>query len=295
MITSFFLDFIYGLCYNTLRVEGVMNNDILNLLYDASFGKRIFNKGDIDKLYNIFINNYYGVTKYLSCIEEENISGSAVYSCSKKKIFINIYNVVEGLKDEVSKLSLRGDQVYFYYNIQILVILFHELWHVRQMYSSLNSGIIGTLLFYGKTLGNPSGEGDYREYVNSLYEESYRVNPCEREAYVKSSDVVRGIIGNNRYVDINILDYLSYLSLKSKIEGYSSYLCPSEIYFDMINSSLVWEAFPFYDSNKRRMVKKCKDIFSLDDRLTYGLPIDKREYDMILNLRDNVKERILKR
>ena len=45
-----------------------MKEEILRMLYDRSVNKKIFDSKDLMIIYQIFVNNYYGITKYLKNI-----------------------------------------------------------------------------------------------------------------------------------------------------------------------------------------------------------------------------------
>lgn len=278
-----------------------MKEEILRMLYDRSVNKKIFDSDDLMIIYQIFVNNYYGITKYLKDIVIENNGDvDAFYSGSRRQIVINMDMVIEGLKEEIEKLSLKDNQIYFYYNIQLLLIMFHELQHVRQIYKAQNSGILGTLMFYGKTLGTPLSEGneteEYKRMVTNLYNRTYEYNPCEREAYIESARTVKSIIGRVAFIDVNILDYLNHLELKSLLKGYIKVCdivsCPSEIYFSIIGNELIWKNLPFYSDKSKKIVKNTKKIFTLQERLTYGLPIDYEEYVKRIKLLPRVLEHL---
>lgn len=281
-----------------------MKEEILRMLYDRSVNKKIFDSKDLMIIYQIFVNNYYGITKYLkNILIENNGNVDAFYSGSRRQIVINMDMVIEGLEEEIEKLSLKDNQIYFYYNIQLLLIMFHELQHVRQIYKAQNNGILGTLMFYGKTLGTPPSEenetGEYKRMVTNLYNRTYEYNPCEREAYIESARTVKSIIGRVAFIDVNILDYLNHLELKSSLKGYIKVCdivsCPSEIYFSMIGNELIWKNLPFYSDKNKKIVKNTKKIFTLQERLTYGLPIDYKEYEKVDREKERISEKILRR
>ena len=281
-----------------------MKEEILRMLYDRSVNKKIFDSKDLMIIYQIFVNNYYGITKYLkNILIENNGNVDAFYSGSRRQIVINMDMVIEGLEEEIEKLSLKDNQIYFYYNIQLLLIMFHELQHVRQIYKAQNSGILGTLMFYGKTLGTPPSEGnetgEYKRMETNLYNRTYEYNPCEREAYIESARTVKSIIGRVAFIDVNILDYLNHLELKSSLKGYIKVCdivsCPSEIYFSMIGNELIWKNLPFYSDKNKKIVKNTKKIFTLQERLTYGLPIDYKEYEKVDREKERISEKILRR
>lgn len=104
-----------------------MKEEILKMLYDRSVNKKIFDSEDLMIIYQIFVNNYYGITKYLkNILIENNGNVDAFYSGSRRQIVINMDMVIEGLEEEIEKLSLKYNQIYFYYNIQLLLIMFHN-------------------------------------------------------------------------------------------------------------------------------------------------------------------------
>ena len=281
-----------------------MKNEILRLLFRYSMSKCIFDKEAINRLYNIFIDNYYNIDKNLKSIEivnDDNVDG--LYRHTDKTIRLNINNIVFQMEDEIERLKLFDIQKYFYFNIQILLSLFHELEHARQLDIALGKSLYSIIIFYGKTFGI-SGNKDnnsleYKNYVNELYLSTYKYNPCERGAYIESSRIVGDIIKDEFYIDKNIINYLEWLLLSEKISGYNikndRIISPCDTFFSMIDMSLLWESFPFYCDNDKIMYSDVKKNYTLDERLKYGFPISNFEYKRLVNSTNKLKNKILKR
>ncbi|UKI26502.1 MAG: hypothetical protein L6V91_06910 [Bacilli bacterium] len=63
----------------------------------------------------------------------------------------------------------------------------------------------------------------------------------------------------------------------------------------MIGNELIWKNLPFYSDKNKKIVKNTKKIFTLQERLTYGLPIDYKEYEKVDREKERVREKILRR
>lgn len=63
----------------------------------------------------------------------------------------------------------------------------------------------------------------------------------------------------------------------------------------MIGNELIWKNLPFYSDKNKKIVKNTKKIFTLQERLTYGLPIDYKEYEKVDREKERISEKILRR
>lgn len=63
-----------------------------------------------------------------------------------------------------------------------------------------------------------------------------------------------------------------------KLEGYNASLSPTITYLRKLGLDRELRDFEWYDENDSRCLKKSQDIYSLETRLQYGLPISKEEY-----------------
>ncbi|HCI77711.1 MAG TPA: hypothetical protein DHV54_01965 [Firmicutes bacterium] len=277
-----------------------MKGEILKLLYIYSLNKRIFDKTAIEILYNIFINNNYDIEKYFKKIiitNEDDIV--ALYSQEKNSIIININKIIKEFTEGIKVFKLDEIQGYFFLNTQLLVCLFHELEHIKQRNIAQENTIFGKFIYYGITLNkkNSSDEHDLKERIK-IYNATYYYNPCERDAYITSPKVVKSIIDGDRLIHENILANLNWLILKSEISGYTKkrvIIPPSEMFFKYINKEEVLKEYCFSSDSRLIEYIKTKRIFTLDERLRYGLMISNSEYNGIIKARDEIKRRVLKK
>ena len=58
---------------------------------------------------------------------------------------------------------------------------------------------------------------------------------------------------------------------------------------------MIWKNLPFYSDKNKKIVKNTKKIFTLQERLTYGLPIDYKEYEKVDREKERISEKILRR
>ena len=56
--------------------------------------------------------------------------------------------------------------------------------------------------------------------------------------------------------------------------------CPTEIFLTNtgIQNKLTWFQFDFFDMNRDKMLENVSKTYSLQKRVTYGLPISEKEY-----------------
>lgn len=279
-----------------------MFEEIEKILFQTSLNHKIFNIEEIQKIYKILINYYYTIEPRVTSIELTNNSDiDGIYKHNQKKILINIQKIIENAQIDIPTLGLTDNSIYIFYNTQILLVILHEIAHVRQDEAANSKGIIATLMFYGKTLGaartSTQTLEEYKEYINKLYESTYDYNPCERDAYITSFKQTSNIIKDNENTSPQIKEYLSFLMLRKQAFGYyqtKDEICPTSVYFSQINNYPIWEALPFYQSNNTKMIKKAENTFTLEERLRYGLPIRKSDYKKIIKKRNELREKILR-
>lgn len=278
--------------------------ELLRILFNYSIKEKIFDKEAINKIYNIILEALY--------VDEENLKGilitkdsniDALYRHQDKEILLNIEKIILTLKDEPKKLKLDDIQIYFYYNIQILLSIFHEIEHAKQLSITSSNGVYPRILFFGKTLGGANLENMSREekisYVNDLYTKTYRYNPCERGAYIESAGKIKKLVNEESYIDKNIINYLNYLQIHNQLVGYTKenkrLVSPTEIFFRMINQETIWEIMPFYKDNDKVMISDIKRNYVLEERLKYGIPISQMEYKYKSLEEEIAKRKVLRR
>lgn len=277
-----------------------MEREIMRLLYFYSLNKKIFDELAFERIYNIFINTYPNIEKYfngISITDKRYID--ALYNYKEKNLAINVNKIVEEFTEGITHFRLDEIQGYFYLNIQLLICLFHELEHIKQREKSKGKNLFSNLIYYGITFGKFDKEGsDNIEEINNIYNATYYYNPCERDAYITSPKVVKSIIDGDRLIHENILANLNWLILKSEISGYTKkrvIIPPSEMFFKYINKEEVLKEYCFSSDSRLIEYIKTKRIFTLDERLRYGLMISNSEYNGIIKARDEIKRRVLKK
>lgn len=72
--------------------------------------------------------------------------------------------------------------------------------------------------------------------------------------------------------------------MESLIVCYDEYteksICPTEAFLINTGSKDFWKSMRFYDKDKNVLKKKVMKTYSLKKRMTYGLPIEPKKYEL---------------
>ena len=61
---------------------------------------------------------------------------------------------------------------------------------------------------------------------------------------------------------------------------FNNIISPTEVFFKMINNQNIWKKLDFYNFNRHKMLELVTNKYTLEERLTLGLPLS---YDEIKN------------
>ena len=235
-------------------------NNILKIIFDSSFNKKIINKNEIE---NIIITLIYQKTfnNYISnIIFDDGDDGLASYNMDDIKI--TIYNrVIDKMINNIDKNLLINDnfQRYLFKNLSILQIILHELEHVNQNNIICFDNSFEALIIRLSRLVS---------FNNN--EQLYEVCPTERLTEIKSYKEMIDIILPLKKKIYELKKLLNSELLKRKISGYhyqnNSIIYPLLTYFSIENKEYIIDSICL-DDNK-----------DLDYKFKYGLPISFEEY-----------------
>ena len=269
-------DFVYTVLNIVLTEKNVIELSKNNKVYQ-------FNSPFLGTGFAMDYSYPNGINVYVANCEKEIIESIGIYIPMLKK---NI--------NYSSDLVLVKTLEYYYF-IKIIMMLMHEVEHVVQnsKYGSLNNfeDLLTTLNL--RLLHNCMNNKDnYNDNIKKLKVYKFTnkniniIEPIERFANIKSTDIIRQLIYNFTTLDEvkNILLYLldldvkfhyiySYVSLNnnSPLNKYIKYLESLNEYY--INQ---------YDSSKLdNIIEEHGKEFNLEERLYYGYSITDKEFENV--------------
>lgn len=218
-----------------------------------------------------------------------NNSFYACYSSDEKKIKLNLDMMIEEFKNMCTNYNLKNNEKYEYINLKIIQFILHEIEHAKQE-KELKSHISNLeIMLLSCAKLNMELWGLIKD-GRKKYKDTYIYNPSERMADIKSYSKVLSIVESiNANLDVgNILKILKREYVIKNLSGYSTDLCPTEIYLMETELENIWQNLSFYNTNRNIMNEKAKKEYNLKKRMLLGLPIDREEYKMMSSLRDNI-------
>lgn len=287
-----------------------MTEKLLKLLFDYSKQGKIVDQNYMDKLVEIVVreeglNNYVRRTKIVTDeIQKRNISSDritlAVYSSLYKRISLYANNVNRILEHYEQYLPLFTPvEQLFFRNITISQIILHELEHANQERmieeDYQKESLETTILRLSDKVVRPRHiekllESGYPSHLITIYikdkerhyKENYMTDPRERLAEIKSQQQILDMLELIKDITPNLVDYEGTSKIERLLRGYIEYYDMISVpTFEYLQNPLAFEElsrFHCYQNNYDDSLKVAKKHYSLEERLTYGLSIDQKEY-----------------
>lgn len=295
---------VYSLIYFWGDVMTELYTGITTLYDDYFSKKRIVDKEFVEKTIDLVLGAD-GTSDLVTNIKFTNLCNSAAsYSYySKAIIFDNsILTPQNQINDEIDIAAHIAN---------ILHIIFHECTHVEQFnkvlkgensienrmlkYTIIGNEIlklkIRTLIDKGADLNMIISEGITMEALNNLMclesvvlcDKCYNLSPAERMAEYRAFLIMKDIIKKSKYgklIDssINLNEPIKLIKSKGYLKRKDKIFSPTERYFMFLVKSGLEGIDTYID-------EILKSKLDLEDRLYYGLPINKEEYKMVKTLK----------
>ncbi len=284
-----------------------MELEILELIYDYSINWKLVDQRFIDKLIEIIVtrkslDNYVSGVTFTN--ELINGIGVAAYNFLTQKILINYQSLQTLMRDE-SKYDCLFNvflERTMYKNLTITQIILHELEHAYQnkqtdnkSSNSIEVKLVKACLVLEQVLKNPKFQSTflndkifsqdflaYAQFRRKLYEQYYVLNPTERLAQINSfRTIVDTIKPIEEYIP-SLYEFNTSSLVENLLRGYQeSWLdgfCPTQVYLVGTGQSKTWSGLDFYSQDYIQLFKNVCDQYSLNERLSLGLPINYEEY-----------------
>lgn len=270
-----------------------MKENIRKLINDYSLN----NKYADEYFFNILFNEFMNIYKLNNTVKDFNINNDnnnfaeATYNIDKKIITINYFLLEDYIKDgKVNNYS--NNNLYYFVNMKFLLAIMHELEHAKQLelLSTSKNDLTNLLIKYGYSFTilefrNSIYTKLCNYQVNNLYEKTYNYNPIERMANINSLFQLLSIFNKEYNLSDRVFNYFMNEMYKIIPNGYSknifnNIISPTEVFFKMINNQNIWKKLDFYNFNRHKMLELVTNKYTLEERLTLGLPLS---YDEIKN------------
>lgn len=305
MIHYFFLAVKINLLYNSKSNGDFMDLEILRILNHYNIIGKFADRKFVMEICHIISENAH-LNDYINHIEvvDDKHGMYNHYRCYNRNLYFNLSKTDAKLYGRV----LYNEQSYYFYNLAILTIIFHELTHVYQEYLKNNDDKLllkGILLLADPDMflakGDRNNLGDkiklsykYKRY-NLYYRMKYLNAPEERMAIITS------------YVAIQKIIDLMNLLTDSKVDAVMGFNAYIDYGMDTIlkngykltssgtNSPTIDYLRKMPHNSNRDILNQYKSFnnlnTSLDERLFTGLYLTNNEY---INLCSSDKVKIKK-
>ena len=243
----------------------------------------MFSLNDIKEIIEYFLEVYDVFDIVRDCVlytDFDKKTSQGYYDPSNLLLYFNEANIRDSIVRRHK--STIGKQIPFqnYYNYHLLVAILHELIHVLQFKDVLNGKVEDkpiVLELYKLSHDLLKDKGLYKEY-HGLF-------PIEREAIISSNDTVLScyqsldpeLVGKE---SLRIYQLETILAILKDYERKFRMISPVQQLLKVSDDPLR----KYYEQNIK------EEYLSLYRRLELGLPIDKKEYDRLINLYHDINE-----
>lgn len=281
-----------------------MKSKLLKLLYEYSANGKLADGKYIQELIGIVvdeknIDDYVGgllITGKDHSLREPN-SLLAVYYPNKKLIAVYLEAIEEMLKGANVYHDMFTDfEQLFYRNLLVTQVVLHELEHANQRRiidneESLEGDILRASILEQDQdfILKLTRAGLTRKQIELILETQKTMKseggltlPDERLAEIKSHEEVASVLTEISSEVPNLVDFEKTSILESKLRGYTydkgMIVSPTVDYLVSTGKSFALQKFEWFNKDSRACLKNVQSMFSLDERLTYGLPINSSEF-----------------
>ena len=278
-----------------------MEERMLRLLFNYAKIGKLADQEFYEELVDIMVE-HKDISSYVNGIDlsyevsEEFDSGvTAYYDIHSRKIYIYELPIWKQSKlIEKNPKYFSDFEKSIYKNIILAKNILHELEHANQRRiviseDTLESHILRLSEF---SLNNYEKRAYFKmddekqgiKYIRKLkaikeknYEENYKHCPKERLAEIKSHQEIVQVLSCMSEYTSNLIDYEKINIFRSMYNGYEDVFSPTIYYIEENGTPEVLNEFDWYTKKNDKTLELCKKKYGFDDRLKYGLPLDKKE------------------
>lgn len=286
-----------------------MELEILKFVYDYSINGKLADENFVDKIIEIVVskkglNNYVRGVQFNNELKETN---DGVVCAGYHPLNMDIVVYCESIQRAMENRSYYDplfqdlEQVMFR-NLTITQYILHELEHAFQNMQASNTyddsievQLINTSFRLENAMKNPifldslsNGEIPVKDFIfyllqdRELYKKYYPLIPIERLAQIHSFEIIVNAIEPIKNYIPNLYEFKYATLVEEMLGGYQDAWeqggCPTQVYLFGTKQSKVWTEFDFYSQESSQLMKNVSDKYSLDKRLSLGLPVSYNEY-----------------
>lgn len=276
--------------------------ELLRLIYKYSTEKQVIS-GEYPKISENFIRDFYDIVLshdsnpfYLQGIkidekdkdsERKNVMGKY----TGRNIYIYTEHTLPILNDYfLHEKHLSETEKPFYMCMLVSKLLFHELEHSfqeRKIYDSDNNN--ESLLIILDEIAKLGGRG--------LYDGTYDISVRERLADINAYKRILELVSYLEEYLPNLVKLQSGMSLKAMLNGYTkengNVKCPTIEFLRRNNLvPMLKDLTSWYTEDEKEVRENLKDTHSLYERIKLGLPINEKEYNHTLSLKQRYNKYI---
>lgn len=276
--------------------------ELLRLMYKYSTEKQVIS-GEYPRINKDFITDFYDIVlshdsnpDYLYGIkidekdkdaERKNVMGKY----TGRNIYIYTDHTLPILNDYfLHEKFLKPEEKPFYMCLLVSKILLHELEHSfqeRKIYQSDNNN--ESLLIMLDEIAN-FGEKE-------MYASTYDISVRERLADINAYKRLLGLVSYLEDYLPNLAKLQSGITLKTMLNGYTKengiVKCPTLEFLRRHNLTLMLKDLTsWYTEDESKVRENLKDTLSLYERIKLGLPINEKEYNHTLSLKQRYNKYI---
>ena len=177
--------------------------------------------------------------------------------------------------------NFTGIEYAMYLNSILSQVILHELEHIVQYKTVLtsNDSIEKTLL--SSDLSKAKTEEE-KKLLRKLEKKYYKFEPAERLAQINSYKTLLNALSLRKNEIERLYELEKNLLISETLNAHPEAKklggCPSFVYLNGVGRKDIWESLPFYDEEKEKLLENVTKEYSLEKRLTLGLPITSKEY-----------------
>lgn len=271
--------------------------EILKIVNYYSLNKRFADEEFVYSICNILIKEG-GLSSYINEIQIKNDKYPDCYGeyfNNLNKVNIYLEHIIDDFSKSSLKFNIKSNEYYFYINLIVLRIIIHEFNHAKQ-YQKLNSIKNDEETFLYEICTRTLEEifihskipiKNSKDYYNLEYIKDglYIINPMERMAELNSLSYIRRLILSSKEIPQKINDIFCLAQINLILKGHKNeYLSPTIKFLDEMGYENDLSKFKFYDGVYDGVIdKEFLESFmkyKYLDRIYYGYPIKKEEYDV---------------
>lgn len=292
-----------------------MKEQILKLIFDYSNKYRMIDRKYIDSVIDIVVNSM-NLNNYVGKIDFKNGNEPKKIENKKKTISIRLANEenladltynflnhnitiymdkIPKIYEELNKIEIDTNEKQYFKTFFYTQRILHELFHANQAKfikekDNMESKIIDKFIPKVNITKNQSIDEKTEEITRqifrmALYMKNYKYDAHERMAEIDSHKLLLSIISLSFIKLPNTKQFFSDNLLKGLIVAYEDTFSPTIKFIsemDELYNINTLKEFDWYDNDEKICLEKAIELYSFNQRIRYGLPIEEEKKRKLL-------------